>query len=96
MKITMTTALATMLLAACTTVPVHAIPVAMREPPADVQPDATLYLETAEPYYFEMPKPGIGGRCPPLPLLKEGATRLENRIWTLTIIGLYAQCASKP
>lgn len=35
-------------------------------------------------------------RCAPLPSLKEGATRLENRIWTLTIIGLYGQCARKP
>lgn len=31
--------------------------------------------------------------CPPLPRLAKDASRFESRVWTLTLIALYAQCA---
>lgn len=31
--------------------------------------------------------------CPPLPTLRENPTRFEGRLFTLTVIALYEQCA---
>lgn len=92
MKTIMTTALASLLLVACSTMPAdQSIPVAMNEP-FEVRPDVATYRAPISDQRNTYIAPE--DRCPPLPLLKEGATRFENRIWTLTIIGLYAQCAA--
>lgn len=32
-------------------------------------------------------------KCPPLPTLPDNATRFEGRVFTLTLIALYEQCA---
>ena len=39
------------------------------------------------------PSPPSDDGCPPLPTLPENPTRFEGRLFTLTVIALYEQCA---
>lgn len=76
---------ATLVLAACLTACGVFPPPA--EPPIEPPVVDTQYRREADEV-DPTPDP-----CPPLPRLSKDATRFESRVWTLTLIALYAQCA---
>lgn len=62
--------------------------------PTKVDREAAVEVQVVEQEPVQRHDPEPETQCPALPAIPDKATRFEGRLWTLTVIELYKQCAA--